>query len=843
MPVYALTIFTGAFLLFLVQPLIAKYILPWFVGAPSVWTTCMLFFQLLLLAGYAYAHFLARWFKPRTQAIVHLVLVAVALSLLPIIPSDSWKPSDGSDPTLRILGLLLVSIGMPYFVLAATSPLLQHWFSRTHPGVSPFRLYALSNVGSVLALLSFPVYFETHFTRTLSARLWGWALVAYAAGCIFCALKLWRTGKGAETNSEIQNPKTLTSDSRPATVNRLLWLLLPACASTLLLATTNMVCQEVAVIPFLWILPLTLYLLSFIICFDSSRWYVHFPFGLALILAIGGISWMVFAGVAASLYLQLFVYSGGLFICCMVCHGELYRLRPDPRHLTGFYLMIAAGGALGGIFVAVIAPLIFNNYYELQWGLLLCGSLFLIILARTWKTGDEKLRQKRRTDNIRWNRRLVLAGGPLCLVALGVAFWLQSHKFASERLEKTRNFYGVLTVFRYDSDVSDLHYQEFSHGRTLHGQQFFDPVRSRWPTTYFSENSGIGLAMQAMPAGNRRIGVIGLGAGTLAAYPKMGDSMHIYEINPDVVRIATTRFTYLSNCLGKVEITLGDGRLSLEREPPQNFDLLVLDAFNSDAPPVHLLTEEAFGIYQRHIKTNSVIAVNVSNKRINLQPILANLARRFSYRMVAIENLPPKDKPWLMDSSWVLLSHDDGILDSPAIRLASRPPVTNGVNVPLWTDDFASLFQILLSNREPQADPQFTDAECQAAYAMYQQGNYAGAIARFRHALKTLPRSPILLSNLAFLLVACPDVSLHDLPEATRLGEKSCELTHYHTAAFLSTLSVIYSEDGRFPEAIWMAEKSSALATETGEQALAQKNQELLKLYLDHRPFHESLNH
>jgi tetratricopeptide (TPR) repeat protein len=843
MPVYALTIFTGAFLLFLVQPLIAKYILPWFGGAPSVWTTCMLFFQLLLLAGYAYAHFLARWFKPRTQAIVHLVLVAVALALLPIIPSDSWKPSDGSDPTLRILGLLLASIGMPYFVLAATSPLLQHWFSRTHPGVSPFRLYALSNVGSVLALLSFPVYFETHFTRTQSARLWGWALFVYGAGCIFCALKLWRTGTGAEENSKIQNPAVSTSDSPPSIVNRLLWLLLPACASTLLLATTNMVCQEVAVIPFLWIMPLTLYLLSFIICFDSPRWYVRFPFGLALILAIGGISGMVFAGVAASLYLQLFVYSAGLFICCMVCHGELYRLRPDPRHLTGFYLMIAAGGALGGIFVAVIAPLIFNNYYELQWGLLLCGSLFLIILARTWKTGDVKLRQKKRTKKIRWNRRLVLAGGPLCLVALGMAFWLQSHKFASERLEKTRNFYGVLTVFRYDSDVSDLHYQEFSHGRTLHGQQFLDPVRSLWPTTYFSENSGIGLAMQAMPAGNRRIGVIGLGAGTLAAYPKAGDSMHIYEINPDVVRIATTRFTYLSNCQGKVEITLGDGRLSLEREPPQNFDLLVLDAFNSDAPPVHLLTEEAFGIYQRHIKTNSVIAVNVSNKRINLQPVLANLARRFSYRMVVIENLPPKDKPWLMDSSWVLLSHDEGILDSPAIRLASRPAVTNGVDIPLWTDDFASLFQILLANREPQADPQFTDAECQAAYAMYQQANYAGAIARFRHALKTLPRSPILLSNLAFLLVACPDASLHDLPEATRLGEKSCELTHYHTAAFLSTLSVIYSEDGRFPDAIWMAEKSSALATETGEQALVQKNEELLKLYRASRPFHESLNH
>jgi len=398
----------------------------------------------------------------------------------------------------------------------------------------------------------------------------------------------------------------------------------------------------------------------------------------------------------------------------------------------------------------------------------------------------------------------------------------------------------VLTVFRYDSAASNLHYLEFSHGRTLHGQQFLDPVRSRWPTTYFSENSGIGLTMQAIPAGDRRIGMIGLGAGTLAAYPKAGDYMHIYEINQDVVRIASSRFTYLSNCQGKVEITLGDGRLSLEREPPQDFDLLVLDAFNSDAPPVHLLTEEAFGIYQRHIKTNAVIAVNVSNKRINLQPVLANVARHFNYHMVTIENLPPKDKPWLMDSSWVLLSHNDNVLDSPAIRLASRPPVTNDVNIPLWTDDFASLFQILLSSREPEADPQFTDAECQAAHTLYQQGAYAGAIARFRHALKTLPRSPVLLSNLVFLLIACPDATLKDLPEATRLAEKACELTHYHSATFLSTLAVIYSEDGRFPDAIWMAEKASALATETGEQALLQKNQELLKLYRAHKSYHES---
>ena len=850
MPVYALTIFTGAFLLFLVQPLIGKYILPWFGGAPSVWTTCMLFFQMVLLCGYAYAHVSARWLKPRAQALLHLALLVAALALLPITPSDSWKPTDGADPTLRILALLFVSIGLPYFVLAATSPLMQHWFSRTHPGVSPFRLYALSNVGSMLALLSFPVYFETQFTRTWQARLWGWGLVVYAVGCALCAIKLWRAKSDEQlaaagltsavhgSKSGAQSRASEPLNPQPSTLNRFLWLLLPACASVLLLATTNMICQEVAVIPFLWILPLSLYLLSFIICFDSPRWYVRLPFGLALVAALGGIAWVVLQGTAASILLQLGVYSGGLFICCMVCHGELYRLRPDPRHLTGYYLMIAAGGALGGIFVAIVAPLIFNNYYELQWGLLLCGALFLGVLARDWRDGDQKQLRKRAGKILQY-RKLVMMAGSAGLVVMGVAFWLQAHKFAGARVDKSRNFYGVLTVFKYDNDASNLHYLEFSHGRTLHGQQFTDPVRSLWPTTYFSENSGIGLAMHAMPAGHRRIGVIGLGAGTLAAYPQAGDYMHIYEINPDVERIAASRFTYMANCKGKVEVTLGDGRLSLEREAPQDYDLLVLDAFNSDAPPVHLLTEEAFNIYQRHLKTNGVIAVNISNKRVNLEPVIANLARHFGYQMITIEHVPPPDKPWIMNSSWVLLSRNQDFINTPAIRLAGRPLLTDPSTIRLWTDDFASLFQILHFVPAAQKDDAFTDGECTAAFTLFQQGDVAGAIARFRSALKTLPRSPILLGNLAFLLATCPDASMRDLPEATRLAEKACRLTHYYSSAFLSTLAVVYSEDRRYDEAVWMAEKACALASAAGEQALLQKNQELLELYRARRPYHD----
>jgi len=366
MPAYALTIFLGAFLLFQVQPLIGKYILPWFGGGPGVWTTCMLFFQMLLLAGYAYAHFSSRWLKPRAQAVVHLVLLGAALAVLPITPSDSWKPLGNENPTLHILALLGASLGLPYFVLSATGPLLQKWFSRTNPGVSPYRLYALSNAGSLLALLTYPFYVESHFARKAQALFWGWGLAAYAVCCGFCAVRLLRR----RTNPENAVPSELSGDSpesasrldqQPTILTKALWLLLPACASVLLLATTNKMCQDVAVIPFLWILPLALYLLSFIICFDSPRWYVRPVFTLALIAALAGICWVLFKGTDASIYKQVGIYSAGLFVCCMVCHGELYRLRPDPRYLTGFYLMIAAGGALGGFFVAVVAPLVFTN--------------------------------------------------------------------------------------------------------------------------------------------------------------------------------------------------------------------------------------------------------------------------------------------------------------------------------------------------------------------------------------------------------------------------------------------------------------------------------------------------
>ncbi len=890
---YALTIFTSAFLLFQLQPLIGKYILPWFGGAPGVWTTCMLFFQVLLLGGYAYAHLISTRFKPRTQAVLHLVLILSALALLPITPDASWKPDGHGNPELRILVLLIACIGLPYFALSSTGPLMQDWFSRTHPGASPFRLYALSNLGSLLALLSFPFFFETHFTRSTQARLWGWGLLAYAISGGYCALKFWRSPPHEPAAAAGNREPAAAAPSTPR--QKLLWLLLPACASVLLLAVTNKICQDVAVIPFLWVLPLSLYLLSFIICFDNQRWYVRTPFTIALIAAMWGICWALFHGLETPVMQQIVIYSAGLFVCCMVCHGELYRLKPDPKKLTGFYLMIAAGGALGGVFVAVVAPLIFTGYFELQWGLLLCGLLLLGV--HLWEPEPEaQSRRRGRTGTLRL-RSLWSAGLAASLAALGIALLVHAYTTSAATVERTRSFYGVLKILKQHYQKRDWDYVTLVHGNTVHGMQFTNPKQAGLPTVYYGENSGVGLALREMSGAHRRIGLVGLGAGTLAAYARAGDFVHVYELNPQVLRLANSRFTFLSNCPANLEITLGDARLSLEKEEPQNFDLLVLDAFTSDAVPVHLLTKEAFSIYERHLNTNGLIAVHVSNKTLNLEPVVIQLARHFHYNFVMIDtpasgekleqtgstkpslttpnedswkvapplpgastsgenswNLDPNgmletspsewlmfkaEKPWNISSKWMLLSRGDKILNSPTVMVAARPVQPPAENTPLWTDDFSSLFQILGSEPQPQIDPAFTDAQNRKASDSFRQKDFKGAIARLRFALKKLPRSPALLNNLAFLLAICPDASLRNTPEAVQLAEASCRLTHYHAAADVSALAAVYSEAGRFAEAVKMAQKATALAFVAEDQALLKQNQKLLELYRSARPYHE----
>ena len=824
MAAYGLAVFTGAFLLFQVQPLMGKYLLPWYGGVPAVWTTCMLFFQALLLAGYAYAHLSVRWLKPRAQVILHLLLLTIALLTLPITPASSLKPQPGTDPVLRILLTLSLSIGLPYFVIAATAPLFQHWSSRTEPHRSPFKLYALSNAAALLALVSYPAFFEARFSQTSQARFWSAGLVLYTWACAWAGTRVWRTSHKAEVNTTEDSRSGLT----PTTGDKALWIALPACASLLLLAVTNTICQDIAVIPLLWVVPLALYLLSFALCFAHPRFYHRAGFGCVLFPLLGLMSALLAGYLQISTTLQIVVFGLGLFVCCMVCHGEVYRLRPDPRLLTSFYLAVSAGGALGGIFVAVIAPLIFSDYLELDWGLILCGALFLGVWV------------KQRPFSTMTRRAAITWGGAgLALSALAVLLWQSAHRNENIRLARTRSFYGVLKVFRHEFSDPKFNMVELVHGRVAHGVQFLTPPRSASPTLYYSPKSGVGRALAALPPGRRHIGVVGLGAGTLAAYAQAGDQIRFYEINPDVARLAQTHFTYLQQSAGQVSVVLGDARLALENESPQNFDLLALDAFNSDSIPVHLLTRQAFLVYQRHLRTNGVLAINISNRSLDLEPVIGNLARLFALTAVVVHDTEANELEGILPSTWILLSRDAEFAHRPLVEEAASPLAWSGTrDTLLWTDDYTSLFPIIRWGDGSDADT-VPIASVPAPNTTRSQDRMAAEIRRFREALGRAPDSPVILNNLACLLATAADPSLRDGPEAVRLAERACALTGYQNTSVVSTLAAAYAETGRFQEAVTLAEKACAMAKQRGETTLLEGNRRMLEFYRRKQPFHQ----
>ena len=761
---FALTIFTGAFLLFQVQPLIGKFILPWFGGGPGVWTTCLLFFQTLLLGGYAYAHFSSTLLRPRRQVILHFVLLALSLAVLPITPSDSWKTSLEGDPNLRILMLLMVTIGLPYFVLSSTGPLMQQWFSQTNPGVSPYRLYALSNVGSLLALLSYPAFFEVKFSRHAQANLWSAGLALFVVFCGFCAYLVWKhaarieassVGGGTASGSVAAEREAVPAPpvERTSAVDKLLWLSLPMIASVLLLATTNKLCQEVAVIPFLWVLPLSLYLLTFIICFDHARWYHRGVFTTLLVVGIAAVCALLPAGSDAPMRVQIIGYTAMLFVACMVCHGELYRLKPPPRHLTQYFLFISAGGALGGFLVAIVAPAVFDDYRELQLGLWLltyalgvlafrhrsrelvfgvAAGALLLLVALPWVRSyfDDSEGFKAEVVSLFKDRWLYLVAGALLLVgtsfdfetrrlnadfkprmggfvmalcvAVGAVFVVQWRAKETTRvLSASRNFYGTLKVYDYYPNDEEDHYHLLLHGATTHGLQFVKPEKSVLATTYYAETSGVGLAITHLPEEPRRLGLVGLGTGSLSVYGRKGDYLRIYEINPAVKDLALTQFKYLEYCQAKLDLVIGDARLMMEREIAENraqqFDLLALDAFSSDAIPVHLLTKEAFEIYLKQIKPDGVIAVHISNRYLNLRPVVEKLAAHFDMHVVTISDDHEPDW-WVYATTWMLVTKNKAFLENDKIRDVADTPEPDVKNAPMWTDDFASLYSIMKNN-------------------------------------------------------------------------------------------------------------------------------------------------
>lgn len=759
MLLYGATMFLSAFLLFLVQPLIGKYILPWFGGTPAVWTTCMLFFQALLLGGYGYAHALARRFPLRRQALFHLFLLAVTIVTvlwLSIIPSQTWKPMDGQSPIPRILGLLLVSIGAPYFLLSATSPLYQSWFSRTRPGTSPYRLYALSNLGSLLAILSYPFLIEPSLRLGRQASIWSWSYAAFALMGILLSLKAMRATMPEASVDGPVNGEAGLDESRPGPGRYILWLGLTTCSSVMLLATTSQMCQDLAVVPLLWILPLALYLLSFILCFQHERIYWRPLFIGAMVASIGWTCFVLFGSVFVAVRWQILSYSLTLFTSCMVCHGELVRLRPGSRYLTSFYLMLAGGGALGGLLVTVGAPYLLKDFWEYHIGLVATSLLTLIVLFRdrrgplyqgrplvvwamwivfclSWASLAVALTNHiwlswrfyagllaavllslgillgERQGRLYHGRppRVWAVWGVLCFSWVALAFVLVHHIQLSmeNSVDTRRNFFGVLRVLELNKDNPAEHRLTLMHGRIEHGFQFLDKEKSYWPTSYYGPDSGVGLAITFHPRRlarqDLRIGVIGLGTGTLAAYGQVGDYIRFYEINPEVLRLSDQYFTYRKDSQARIEVVLGDARVSLERErqrgESQKFDVLAVDAFSSDAIPVHLLTRECFLTYRYHLKDDGILAIHISNRYFDLSPVVRNIFLPNSERDMKSLWIDGRgnESQGTDSTDWVLLTTNQQFLADTSIQKLVAPWDDPASPRRFWTDDYSNLFSLL----------------------------------------------------------------------------------------------------------------------------------------------------
>jgi hypothetical protein len=732
------------------QLIVSKCILPWFGGSAAVWTTSMLVFQVLLLGGYIYSHLISARLSAIAQTRVHLALLSIAflmvftLSFLwpsAITPGASWKPQGSGNPARDVAVIILVSAGLPFFVLSTTGPLLQRWFARLGAGSVTYKLYSISNLGSLLGLLTFPFLLEPTLRMKTQGTLWSVLFWGFVAGCGMCA---W---KARNATDETQTPENIVGappETRISVLTYALWFLLALCPSALLLATTNLLCQEVTSVPLLWVLPLSLYLLSFILCFDNPRWYrrsvFHPLFAVSLFLTCAAL-------IVGDMQTPTILLPVVLFLGCMICHGELVRLKPSVKRLTSFYLTISAGGAAGGVFVGIVAPHLFTFFTEFQLTLgatvillLVClfldpaswifergvwlpaalasGAILAAYLGGLWLPDVQELLVRLRFYPVALLlgalvvlSTFVLGRGQsshargfrfvqvyvVCIAVLALVALERSTHSILEPYLSSRNFYGAVRVFRTRRG------KMLMHGRTLHGAQL-DPPFDREPITYYGKKSGIGIVLQNYPkrsisGQSLRVGLVGLGTGTLAAYGRPGDYFRYYEINPAVVALSSGPqpvFTYVRDSAAHVDVELGDARLLLERELAkgelQKFDILVLDAFSGDAIPVHLLTREAFETYWQHLDPDhGIIAVHISSRHINLFPVLEGVIAYFHADSVTDVNAD--DDPF-STSCWVLLARHPGTLNIQGLENAPHP-ATMQIPARLWTDDYSDIFRLI----------------------------------------------------------------------------------------------------------------------------------------------------
>lgn len=677
MLLFAINIFLSAFLLFQIQPLIGKFILPWFGGTPAVWSTAMLFFQALLTGGYAYAYWLV---KQNKQRWIHTALLVLTITLLiilglvwrsPITPSPDLRPAYVEFPVFNIFFILLASVGLPYFVLASNSPLMQAWFSRLQPTSSYARLYALSNVGSLLGLLAYPVLVEPYFP--LQSQGWGWS-IGFVLFAIVSSLIVYQLGDKKIEATPVEK------SARSSLSLKLLWMILGGVASLFLLSITNQITQEVTVIPFLWVLPLAIYLLSFILAFSDSRWYNRNLYALLFGLASLATLWALTERQSLPITYQVSIYCLLLFFSCMICHGELYQLRPPADQLTTFYLMSSLGGAFGGVFVNFVAPALFNGYWEFYLGWLMT---FLILIARL---------MPKWINAYHYQTRVLTLSFVLGVVLIGLSL---NQNQSENELMAGRNFYGVVRVKALDENTLAM-----INGITIHGIQYKENPTE--PTTYYSPDSGVGVLLANYPKDNQpaKVAVLGLGIGTLAAYGEAGDDYRLYEINQIAIDLAKGEgdyFSFLEDSQANIEVIPGDARISLENEYNANgslqFDVIALDTFSSDSVPVHLVTKQAFDLYLANLKPDGVIAANISNQYIDLQPVFYQIAKEFGLTIIRIDNIPDEPNEYL--SIWMLMAKNPESLNIPELQARAQMYENYSTDVALFTDDYSNLFQIL----------------------------------------------------------------------------------------------------------------------------------------------------
>lgn len=720
--VFTAAVFTSAFLLFLVQPLFSKMVLPLLGGSPAVWNTCMLFFQAALLAGYAWAWATTRWLPPRGQMLTHLGLLALAALALPVATGGA-APAGGAAPVPWLLALMAATVGLPFFVLSATGPLLQRWFSHTgHPdAANPYFLYAASNLGSTLALLGYPFLLEPRLRLAEQSGAWtaGYAvLVALVAGC---AALLWRSAPSS-TGAAAQPEPQAVGEVRAVTWRvRAWWVLLALVPSSLLLSVTTYMTTDISPVPLLWVVPLALYLLTFTVAFSRRpvvphRWATALQVPLLVGLAIS-----LFLGMATAptraIPLHLVVFA----VTALVCHGELARLRPPVSHLTEFYLWIAVGGVLGGALNVLVAPLLFPwmEEYALMLvaaclvrprredGRAMVPRLHLVLVGMVGLS----LLFFRHPDLVPGPGWLMVALPPTLLGVAAMGFRHHPVRLAlcvgallgldmaeayrsPDVLLAERSFYGRFRVMRAAGAVERFHV--LYHGSTLHGAQARSVARRGEPLTYYLPHGPFGQMMAGLPERpGRRVGVVGLGTGSSAAYGQAGEEWTFYELDPHMARVAsdTTLFTYLADSQARVAVTLGDARLSLRDTPAGRYDLLVLDAFSSDAIPVHLMTREALDLYMSRLAPGGVVAFHISNRYLQLEPVLAALARERGLHARLGATREGTKRKFDTEARWVVLARREEDLGSLA-RDPRWVPVEAEVGVEAWTDDFSNLLGV-----------------------------------------------------------------------------------------------------------------------------------------------------